>query len=387
MAKMRPIVSWPGMKKVRPIDEDRRIESMGEIPGIESINPRPDLSWGSTPQNHSFVTHCLFPTAALMANGHPAVVFRGVDGTGSGKVVVTRHTDLAYVTVPLVLFPYDQFNYNVINWNNNLLAICVAANFAFNAPLHYRVSSDLGATWSVEADLNTGLNQTFCDGPIANQWPALWITTNKAQDTIYLFYYKAPLRQIWYKTCTVDPPTTWSAEAYTGITTGTPGFNFGNDTGEGAQYRSFVLTESDVTGTWLAHFQDGTGTEGDTKALYWGTMGGAWAKLLDQNETGTLIGYAGATGGVFIGSNGTTWITYDMDDQVNHVNFWTYRTISGLWNGPVNEVPGTPPLSFGAGQGLYVPKYDKNVVWGHARVDGTLRLLVVDAIVQVTILF
>lgn len=368
----------------------RLIQSKGQMPLIQTVNPQPTLAWGSgIPSNRSGYTGVLFPLATITPDGQPAVMFRGLDNGGVGRVVYTKHSSLPYVSYPRLLFPYDQLAYGLATWQGNLVAVCAGASLGTAVTtLRYRESSDLGVTWTAEADLGFGLNQIWSYGPVAGQSPGIWLTTDRAGTTLYLFYIGVTginSLQVWYKTCTVDPPTTWSAGVYSGLTIGVPGYNQGNDTAEGTHMRTFVVQESETAGTWLLHCQDGLGVFGDTKAVYSGTLGGAWTKILDQNETGGAFGAAGATGGVFLGKN-NSYVTYVMDDQVTHVNFWRRDPQTG-WGAGFNEVPGAPALGFGAGQGLYVPAYDQDVVWGHARVDGTLRILAVDGIVQVAILF
>ncbi|HET7713848.1 MAG TPA: hypothetical protein VFK94_06435 [Patescibacteria group bacterium] len=359
----------------------KKIQSADPIDVIQSKNP-----W--TVSDVNGVKYCRWPVAALAANGNPVVMFAARASpfaVGDTHVYLIRHLGVYRVTTAIQIFTYNTPVFGLVNWQGKLLAVC--CNSALNAvgSLVYRTSADNGQTWSAEATLISGFTKNFSSG-ITNSSPAFWLATNLAGTSLYVFYYSAGTTLAYRTTTSVDPSTGWSAETPVGLTTGTPNFNMGNDTGEGTEYRAFVFTETLTTGTWAVQIQDGGGAFADRKTVHTGTLGGAWSMSLNMGYSGGLSGDAGANGGVFRGRDGRL-LGYAMDDQVTSFGLWYFNASTGLWVGPQNEVPASPVLTFGQGQGLYVPNYNKEIIWGQSKSDGTLRMLFVDGTIDTTVLF
>lgn len=335
-----------------------------------------------------------WPVAAIMQNGHPGVLFNARAqpyAAADDHAYFVAHNSPGFVEQPIKLYSYSNRVLGLVSYRGKLVAIgSNAAALGQNGDLVYRVSSDSGKTWTAEATLIAGFSRAYACG-IVNQDVGFWATTNRAGDALYVFYYQTGTNTIKYRTTSnADPSAGWSGELSANFITGQPGFNAGNDVDEGTSYRAFMLTETVTPGTWALHCQDGTGILGDNKALYTGTLGGAWGRVLSLGFGGGLTGFAGACGGVFVGKEGRL-ITYAFTDDVTDVDLYT-GSADAVNFSLIDEVPTAPQNRFGQGQGLYVPKYGVEMIWGHSRADlahgdGVLRMVAIDGLVTATELF
>lgn len=354
---------------------------------IQSKHPGKDTFAVGSGVNRLGVKNVRYPSVTLCQNGQPGVLFSACEAPTYDEahrfVYFTRHNNESEVIAADLHAPYNTFIFGVRLFKGLLVAVYGGGPWGNVVDLVYRTSTDNGTTWTPESSLGLGFAQKFGSGIVADQCPAFWLTTNKAADTLYVFYLLDGTKQIWERHTSNSDLTGWTAGAYTGISMGQwQNFNMGDDTGEGMIPRAFIIEETKTPGVWAVMLNDGSGTVGENIAVWSGTLGGAWSHEISLGYGGGLLGGSGAIGGVFLDNSVDTierfryrLCAYAMGDQDNEFMAFRRDNDDLTWDAGSLEVVVPPNLIFGQGQGLYVPIYKKTMIWGHSLADGGLKCL------------
>jgi hypothetical protein len=354
--------------------------------------------WQSGPQGHSQrvlmtaytpefeLQNLCYPEGCLMNNGQPCLLFNAQEAPYGGGDFHTYF--MAYINEgaqrePIKLFDENTLNLTIANWRGKIVAV---AFDQASARLRTRISTDEGLTWSAEADL---MATAFTDQEVEydgrDGYVALQLMTNKAGDTLYLFYLRDSDKHVVYRTTTNDDPTTgWSGEASIGMAITGPGRNYGGTAGINQDTsRSFAICETKTPGTWAMVAMSDDGDWHGSKAIYTGTLGGAWTRRLNDGYGGGLSGFTGSLGNIFRDRNGDL-MAYAFECDGTGMGMW-YSLDSGLTWITVFPMSTQIPTPFpaggnvygvGPGFGMYVPAHTfGEYVWASDPLETSIRVV------------
>lgn len=328
-----------------------------------------------------------YPEGCLMSNNQPALLFNAYEspyGAGDGHTFFMAYINEGALKTPIKLFTYNTAALGMVRWKGKTVAI--AWNEA-TSRLRTRYSTDDGDTWSTEVDLMATaftINEMFFGG--RKDWLCLYVATNKAADALYVFYLKAATGDIVYRTTTNDDHTTgWSAELTVGKVLTSPGRNYGGTVGINQESsRSWALCETKTAGTWAMIAMSDDGDWHGSKALYTGTLGGAWTRRVNDGYGGGLSGFTGSLGNIFRDRNDDL-IAYAFECDGTQLGIWRSYDSGTTWTGLdlPHEKPIPTPFPSGAdiygtgpGFGMTVPAHTfREYIWGSDPLESSIRVV------------